>query len=146
MINLFFPELSGVVQPLAGIYGGRRAALEQIPFYSGYGVEMGLLLDLLERYGLKAIAQVDLEGVRHRNQELRELSKMSFAILQVFAQHLRRRGLVDSEAAMERTMKLLRAEEERFHLEEVDVHEKKRPPMIDIKEYRGGRSRRLPRL
>ena len=146
MINLFFPELSGVVQPLAGIYGGRRTALEQLPFYSGYGVEIGLLLDLLERFGLKAIAQVDLEEVRHRNQELRALSKMSFAILQVFAQHLRRRGMIDSEAAMERTMKLLRVDEQRFHLEEVDVREQMRPPMIDIKEYRGSRRPRIPRL
>ena len=146
MINLFFPELSGVVQPLAGIYGGRRTALEQIPFYSGYGVEIGLLLDLLEHFGLKAIAQVDLEEVRHRNHELRALSKMSFAILQVFAQHLRQRALIDSEAAMERTMKLLCVEEERFHLEEVDVHEQKRPPMIEVKEYRGGRIPRRPRL
>jgi nucleotide-binding universal stress UspA family protein len=137
MINLFTPELSGLVQPLSGIYGGRRSALEQVPFYTGHGVEMGLLLDLLERFRLKAIAQVDLEEVRHRNQELRELSKMSFAILQVFAQHLRQRGLMDTEMPIERTMKLLRVEEQRFHLEEVDMHEQKRPPMIEVKEYRG---------
>lgn len=137
MINLFFPELSGLVQPLAGIYGGRRLALEQVPFYSGYGVEIGLLLDLLERFGLRSIAQVDLEEVRHRNHELKALSKMSFAVLQVFAEHLRQRGLIDAEAPMERTMKLLRIEEQRFHLEEVDVHEQKRPPMIEVREYRG---------
>ena len=146
MINLFFPELSGVIQPLAGIYGGRRAALEQMPFYSGYGVEIGLLLDLLEKFGLKAIAQVDLEEVIHRDPELRALSKMSFAILQVFAQHLRQKGLIDSQAAIERTMKLLRVEEERFYLEEVDVREQKRPPMIEVKEYRGGRLPRSSRL
>ncbi len=137
MINLFFPELSGLVQPLAGIYGGRRTALEQVPFYSGYGVEIGLLLDLLERFGLRGIAQVDLEEVRHRNHELKALSKMSFAVLQVFAEHLRQRGLIDREAPMERTMKLLRVEEQRFHLEEVDVHEQQRPPMIEVREYRG---------
>ncbi|HST22286.1 MAG TPA: glucosyl-3-phosphoglycerate synthase, partial [Blastocatellia bacterium] len=137
MINLFFPELSGLVQPLAGIYGGRRNALEQVPFYSGHGVEIGLLLDLLERFGLRGIAQVDLEEVRHRNHELKALSKMSFAVLQVFAEHLRQRGLIDREAPMERTMKLLRVEEQRFHLEEVDVHEQQRPPMIEVREYRG---------
>ncbi len=145
MINLFFPELSGVVQPLAGIYGGRRAALEQIPFYSGYGAEIGLLLDLLERFGLKAVAQVDLEEVRHRDHELRALSKMSFAILQVFAQHLRHAGIVDEAGGMERTMKLLRVEEERFYLEEVDVHEQRRPPMIEVREYRGSRRPGLAR-
>lgn len=47
---------------------------------------------------------------------------------------------------MERTMKLLRVDEQRFHLEEVDVHEQQRPPMIDIREYRGSHRPRLPRL
>jgi nucleotide-binding universal stress UspA family protein len=41
LLNLFYPELSGIVQPLAGEYGGRRKALEQLPFFSGYGVEIG---------------------------------------------------------------------------------------------------------
>ena len=49
LINLFYPELSGLVQPLAGEYGGRRSLLEQLPFCSGYGVEIGLLIDTLEK-------------------------------------------------------------------------------------------------
>lgn len=137
IINLFFPELSGVVQPLAGIYGGRRRALEQLPFYSGYGVEIGLLLEALERFGLRALAQVDLEEVAHRNQQLRALSKMSFAILQVFAEYLQQRGKLDSRLEIERTMKVLRSEEEHFYMEEVYVHDQQRPPMIEVKEYRG---------
>jgi hypothetical protein len=141
IINLFFPELSGIVQPMAGMYGGRRAALERVPFYSGYGVEVGLLLDLLDRFGLKAIAQVDLEEVAARSQPVSALSKISFAILQVFADHLRRKAIIDSTASMERTMKLLRLEEEQLHLEEVDVHEQRRPPMIEVKEYRGRHAR-----
>lgn len=144
LINLFFPELSGIVQPLAGIYGGWRSALEQVPFYSGHGVEVGLLLDLLERFGLSAIAQVDLGEVVHHKQDLRALSKRSFAILQVFAQHLKEKGKLDSEVTIERTMKLLRIEERQLHLDEVDVHEQQRPPMIEIKEYRGRHAPRLP--
>jgi glucosyl-3-phosphoglycerate synthase len=59
-INLFYPELSGLIQPLSGEYAGRRSALERLPFFTGYGVETGMLIDLLERYGLESIAQVDL--------------------------------------------------------------------------------------
>lgn len=143
MINMFFPELSGVAQPLSGIYGGRRAALEQVPFYSGYGAEIGLLLDLLEKFGLRGIAQVDLEMVRHRAQDQRALGPVSFAVLQVFAEHLRQRAVISSEAQMERTLKLLRVEQQRFHLEEVDAHEQKRPPMIEVREYRGRHSPQL---
>jgi hypothetical protein len=42
-------------------------------------------------------------------------------------------------------MKLLRVEEERFYLEEVDVHEQRRPPMIEVREYRGSRRPGLTR-
>ena len=43
LINLFFPELSGLIQPLAGEYAGRRSLLESIPFFTGYAVEIGHL-------------------------------------------------------------------------------------------------------
>ncbi len=52
LINLFFPELSGMIQPLSGEYAGRRALLESVPFFTGYAVEIGLLIDILEAAGL----------------------------------------------------------------------------------------------
>ena len=55
LINLFFPELSGYIQPLAGEYAGRREHLEQIPFFTGYAVEIGHLIDLAERLGLERL-------------------------------------------------------------------------------------------
>ncbi|HEY4492815.1 MAG TPA: glucosyl-3-phosphoglycerate synthase, partial [Acidobacteriota bacterium] len=82
LLNLFYPELSGILQPLSGEYGGRRSLLERLTFYSGYGVEVGLLIDALEKSGLDAIAQVDLMERVHRNQPLEPLTKMSFAIIQ----------------------------------------------------------------
>jgi glucosyl-3-phosphoglycerate synthase len=81
ILNLFFPELSGMIQPLSGEYGARRTLLEQLPFFTGYGVEVGLLIDLLEHAGRTSLAQVDLTERVHRNQELVSLSKMAFAIL-----------------------------------------------------------------
>ncbi|MEO8274446.1 MAG: glucosyl-3-phosphoglycerate synthase, partial [Chloroflexota bacterium] len=58
LINLFFPELSGFIQPLAGEYAGRRSLLEQIPFFTGYAVEIGHLIDIAERAGLDGLGQV----------------------------------------------------------------------------------------
>ena len=55
VINLFYPELSGLLQPLSGEYAGRRELLEQLPFFTGYGVEMGMLIDILESFGLNRI-------------------------------------------------------------------------------------------
>jgi glucosyl-3-phosphoglycerate synthase len=34
MLNLFYPELSGLVQPLSGECAGRRSTLERLPFRS----------------------------------------------------------------------------------------------------------------
>src|SRR3954454_19176134 len=56
LLNALWPELAGFVQPLGGEYAGRRSALEQVPFVSSYGVEVGLLIDLLRLGGLSSLA------------------------------------------------------------------------------------------
>jgi glucosyl-3-phosphoglycerate synthase len=94
VINLFWPELAGFVQPLAGEYAGRRATLERIPFVSGYGVEIAMLIDLLDLVGLDALAQVDLGERLHRHQGTQALSRMSAQILVTAWSRLHRGGLV----------------------------------------------------
>ena len=82
VISLLHPHLSAIVQPLSGEYGGRRDVLEAVPFVQGYGVDLGLLIDVSARFGLNIIAQVDL-GIRtHRNRTLDELSPQALAIMQ----------------------------------------------------------------
>jgi glycosyltransferase involved in cell wall biosynthesis/nucleotide-binding universal stress UspA family protein len=136
MINLFFPELSGVVQPLSGEYGGRRSALEQLTFYSGYGVETGLLIDVFEKFGLSAIAQVDLMKRVHHNQPLVSLSKMSFAIIQVVIRKLESRYGIGIMEEVNKSMKLIRFEADRYYLEVEEIAERERPPMLHVPEYR----------
>jgi glucosyl-3-phosphoglycerate synthase len=136
LLNLFFPELSGVIQPLSGEYGGRRAALEQLRFFSGYGVEIGLLIDVLDTFGLNAIAQVDLKERIHHNQPLEALSKMSFAIIQAVIRKLETRYGRSILENVNKTMKLIRYEEERFMLDVEEIAERDRPPMIELPEYR----------
>ncbi|MCM4077979.1 glucosyl-3-phosphoglycerate synthase [Actinoplanes sp. TRM88002] len=94
LINLFWPELAGFVQPLAGEYAGRRATLERIPFVSGYGVEIAMLIDLLDLIGLDALAQVDLGERHHRHQSIDALGRMSAQIMVTAWSRLHRRGLV----------------------------------------------------
>ena len=140
LLNMFYPELSGMVQPLAGEYAARRAAIEQAPFFTGYGVETGLLIDLLERHGLGALAQVDLQQRIHRNQELLPLSKMSFAIAQVVIRRLEQRQRVHLLEPVNQNLKLIRyAEQEGFHLELREIRDHERPPMATIPEYRAMR-------
>ena len=135
LLNLFYPELSGVIQPLSGEYGGRRAALERLSFFSGYGVEIGLLIDTFEKFGLNAIAQVHLQERIHHNQPLEALSKMSFAIIQAVIRKLETRYGQNILENVNKTMKLIRYDEERFVLDIEEIAERERPPMIDLPEY-----------
>jgi len=136
LINLFFPELSGLVQPLSGEYAGRRDALERLPFFTGYAVETGLLIDLLETRGLFSIAQVDLQERIHHNQPLPSLSKMSFAIMQAVFRRLHKSGKIQLLEEFNRMMNMIRYEVGHFYLDGVEVYERERPPMIELTEYR----------
>lgn len=143
--NLFYPLLSGLIQPLSGEYAGRRSALERMPFFTGYGVETGLLIDLLEEYGLEAIAQVDLLERIHHNQPLPSLSKMSFAIMQVVFSRLEKRHNVRLLSSANRTMNLIRhGQRRRYYLEPTEICEEERPPVITLPEYRQKFNRALP--
>ncbi|TAH51322.1 MAG: glucosyl-3-phosphoglycerate synthase, partial [Chloroflexota bacterium] len=136
LLNLFYPELSGFVQPLAGEYAGRRQALEQVPFFVGYGVETGLLIDLCTRFGLRALGQVDLEERVHRNQSLHSLSKMAFEITQVVMQRVGEARGVELVEQLNRSMKLIRYEDDDFDLDVADIQIHERPPMATIPEYK----------
>jgi len=76
-----FPELSGVVQPLAGEYAARRELLQRLPFAAGYGVEVALLIDAYRLVGLAALAQVDLGARAHGHQDTAALGRMAATIL-----------------------------------------------------------------
>jgi glucosyl-3-phosphoglycerate synthase len=139
LLNLFYPELSGIVQPLSGEYAGRRAALERVPFYVGYGVETGLLLSLVEEYGISGIAQVDLRERIHHNQSLSALGQMAFAIIQVFVDHLESRQKVTLLHEINRTMKIIRHERDAYYLDERAIFDECRPPIITLTEYQARR-------
>lgn len=136
LFNLFYPELSGFIQPLSGEYAGRRSILERLPFFTGYGVETGLLIDLLHEVGLSGMAQVDLQQRIHRNQELYGLARMSFAIIQVIMHRLESRQRLHLLDPVNQSLKLIQyAEDGGFHLDVREIHDHERPPIRTIPEY-----------
>jgi glucosyl-3-phosphoglycerate synthase len=141
MLNLFYPELSGFVQPLAGEYAGRRQALEQVPFFIGYGVETGLLIDLWSKFKLYRLGQVDLDERIHRNQSLIALSKMAFEIVQVVMQRIGTEKGVELVNEFNKSMKLIRYARDEFQLDIADIRALERPPIISIAEYQEQRRR-----
>tara|TARA_B100000989_G_C19489050_1_gene448893 strand:+ start:210 stop:1280 length:1071 start_codon:yes stop_codon:yes gene_type:complete len=86
ILNLFYPELSGFIQPLGGEYGGYRDILENVHYMTGYGVEVNILIEIYEKYGINIMGQVDLLKREHRHQNTNALSKMSFIIMNTILQ------------------------------------------------------------
>ena len=81
LLNLYWPELAAVVQPLAGEWAVRRSLIESLPIPVGYGVEFASLTDTWRRHGLPAIAQVDLGRRGHRHQNVHDLGVMAAEVL-----------------------------------------------------------------
>jgi glucosyl-3-phosphoglycerate synthase len=80
---LWWPELTGVVQPLAGEWAARRELMETLPIPVGYGIELAVLLDTARIHGLDAVAQVDLGRRGHRHQASHDLAVMAAELLLV---------------------------------------------------------------
>jgi glucosyl-3-phosphoglycerate synthase len=83
LLSMWWPELAGVVQPLAGEWAVRRALMESLSVPVGYGVELGVLLDTVRRHGLHAVAQVDLGSRGHRHQATHDLAVMAAELMTV---------------------------------------------------------------
>lgn len=128
LISLLFPQLAHIVQPLSGEYAGRREILESIPFVQGWGVEFGMLVDIIEKYGAKVIAQVDLGVREHRNRPLDQLSLQATAII---ATALRRAGI--NPTSINET-ELTRFTED-YSVERIAIETSERPPMESILAY-----------
>ncbi|MGH2853943.1 MAG: glucosyl-3-phosphoglycerate synthase [Solirubrobacteraceae bacterium] len=91
-LALFYPDLAEVRQPLAGEVAARRELLERVPFATGYGVEIAMLIDVWREVGLEGIAQVDLEVHRNRNQPLAALTPMAHTVLAAIARRMESEG------------------------------------------------------
>ncbi|NEK84233.1 glucosyl-3-phosphoglycerate synthase [Blastococcus saxobsidens] len=130
LLNALWPELAGVVQPLGGEYAGRRSALEQVPFVSAYGVEVGLLVDLLALGGLSSLAQVDLGVRRHTSQPVEALGEMAG---QVLATVLARAACTRQPSGL---LTQFRHDGSGFLPRSSPVAVDERPPLITVPEYR----------
>jgi glucosyl-3-phosphoglycerate synthase len=89
LLAAFHPQLAAFRQPLAGEFAARRELLERTAFCTGYGVEIGLLLDVYAQIGIGAMAQVDLDSRQNRHRPLEELAPMADAVLAVILDRLR---------------------------------------------------------
>jgi glucosyl-3-phosphoglycerate synthase len=130
LIASFWPELGWLAQPLSGEYAGRRELLESLPFVRGYGIELAMLVDILQRRGAEVIAQVDLGRRVHDHQSLAALGRMATEILHVAVDRLARQGrLVLTDPLATTLLQPLRDADGHLVLEQWDVAPSERPPL-----------------
>jgi glucosyl-3-phosphoglycerate synthase len=129
LLNAYFPELAGVVQPLAGEYAARRSLLEALPFAAGYGVETGILVDTLSTRGLDVVAQVDLGERTHGHQDTAALGRMAATIVHTVLER------ADPDSPLWTSLTQFRRRDGRIIPAESEVAGPARPPMNTISEY-----------
>ncbi|MFP5321095.1 MAG: glucosyl-3-phosphoglycerate synthase [Acidimicrobiia bacterium] len=123
VLAMLFPELTGVRQPLAGEYGGRRDLLERLPFVQGYGVDIALLIDAHRTVGTAGLAEVDLGVRRHRNRTIGQLGPQAAEVL--------RAALVRAGVHLDEAPLTLR----RPGLEPLQVAHDELPPLVELASY-----------
>ncbi|MGF1430868.1 glucosyl-3-phosphoglycerate synthase [Kitasatospora sp. LaBMicrA B282] len=140
LLNLHWPRLAGFVQPLGGEYAARRSLLERLHFPTGYGVELGLLVDALELVGLDALAQVDTGVRHHRHQDGQALGRMAATIYRTALERLDRTHRLKAAEDLARpvlTQFSRDAETREFTAHSHEVTALERPPVVELPEYRG---------
>ncbi|MER5865758.1 glucosyl-3-phosphoglycerate synthase [Kitasatospora sp. NPDC002040] len=139
LLNLHWPQLAGFVQPLGGEYAARRSLLERLPFPTGYGVELGLLVDALDLVGLDALAQVDVGVRHHRHQDGQALGRMAATIYRTALERLDRTDRLKAGPDLVHPLltQFTRDPVTRdFTAHTHPVGALERPPMVTLPEYR----------
>ena len=135
LIATFWPELAWLAQPLSGEYAGRRALLESLPFVSGYGVELAMLVDIVTAHGVDAIAQVDLDRRVHEHQPLDALGRMAADILHVALERLAGQGrMVFTDDLGELLLQPFRDTHGELDLRPTRIAPTQRPPLAEWRE------------
>jgi glucosyl-3-phosphoglycerate synthase len=142
MLNLHWPRLAGVVQPLSGEYAARRSLLEALPFPTGYGVDFAVLVDTLNLHGLEAIAQVDIGIRRYSHESDQALGRMSAEIMHTA---MRRLGVAETGDVIDTpdrstTFTQFERADGVFLPAVHDIPTAERPPILLIPEYRHRRT------
>lgn len=133
------PEASFLVQPLGGEYAIRREIAERLPFAAGYGVEIGLVMDIVQYWGAERLCQVNLGVRQHRNRPLSELGRMAREVSDTV---LRRAHITPSTAPLVQFEQADTVSHSYAHylMQESKTRSVDRPPLITVDAYRSSHS------
>ncbi len=93
LLSILYPKFPTFRQPLSGMIAGKRSLFIKVDFEEGYGVDIGLLIDM---YHMKAkIMEVNIGHIENRMQSILQLGKMSRQVASVILSKSRFRGAHD---------------------------------------------------
>jgi glucosyl-3-phosphoglycerate synthase len=126
LINLYHPELAGFVEPLSPEFAARRILLASLPFPTGYGAALSLLLDAASTAGVRSLAQTRLNPSPATSVSPSDLGEAAYATLVAAAARAHGREVLDERAPGPLFLPL----PGRFELRRVAVEE--RPPLDSL--------------
>jgi glucosyl-3-phosphoglycerate synthase len=129
ILSTFYPDLAMLFQPLSGEYGFKRDMIIHLPFSAGYGLEIGLILNIYRSLGISSFAQVDMDIRCHRNRSVADLGKMAFAILHVLLKELQK----DNKAVFPQDLNTSMITPRGGRWEEMTIDQAELPPIAHYK-------------
>lgn len=79
LLDILFPEIYKFSQPLSGMIAGKKSLLSKIEFEKDYGVDVGILLDMIEM-GVR-IKEVHIGTIKNNSHHWKNLKKMSREVM-----------------------------------------------------------------
>lgn len=93
LLSILYPKFPTFRQPLSGMIAGKKSIFLKVDFEEGYGVDIGLLIDM---YHMKAkIVEVNIGHIENRMQSILQLGKMSRQVASVILSKSRYKGAHD---------------------------------------------------
>tara|TARA_B100001564_G_scaffold316238_1_gene291480 strand:- start:5800 stop:6573 length:774 start_codon:yes stop_codon:yes gene_type:complete len=95
LLDMFYPDLNFIEQPLSGQVAFKKQVVEQLLFAGDYGVEISHLIQYYNMYGLSNIVQVELGDLKHRHRNLGDLQLTASQVVKMILYHAHKDGKLD---------------------------------------------------
>lgn len=87
LLDILFPEIYKFSQPLSGMIAGKKSLLSKIEFEKDYGVDIGILLDMIQMNA--NIKEVHIGKIKNHSQQWKNLEKMSREVMNAIIKRYR---------------------------------------------------------
>lgn len=100
LLSLYFPPLATLDEPLGGIFAmrtddARRLLRGPMGLEPDYGVDVGIIIDVLVRYGFDSIVEVPLGQLSHRSRSLTALADTAPQICRAILRRAHQYGVTE---------------------------------------------------